>query len=254
MDRQRWRLLLSLGTLAVWTAINVLAGRMVNNEASSSVADLLSHGIQPAFEASVLFLLVTLWLFRWSDLGLNAPFSARSLLVLLPPLTAVALILGGAFAVGLPPLAATIFILINTLLVGISEELMFRGILFKGLRSRLGIWPSIWLTSLLFGAIHLLNALWIGSFALALLQACTAFCTGMLLMAIRLRTKSLDPAILFHALWDFSLAMLTASPSTAGAAKPEVSGTVVVAAALFALVTLSYSLFLLRKATTVDAT
>lgn len=140
-----------------------------------------------------------------------------------------------------------IFILVNTFLIGLSEELMFRGILFQGLRSKLSSWPSIILTSLLFGSIHLLNALWLGNIQIALLQAFAAACTGMLLMAIRIRTKSLDPAILFHAAWDFGLLSLVAAVKPAEAIKPEITPAVMGAAGVFVLVVISYSVFLLRK-------
>jgi hypothetical protein len=48
-------------------------------------------------------------------------------------------------------------VIINTLMVGISEELMFRGILFNGASSSFGIWRAVWITSIIFGAVHILN-------------------------------------------------------------------------------------------------
>lgn len=240
------RLLMALIVLAIWLAINAAMGRLILEDGVSPTA-FLSRGIYPAFVVAVLFLFAVVWLFRWNDIGLNAPFAGRDLIALWLPLAFVALIITTAFMVGPPPRQAVIFILINTFLVGLSEELMFRGILFEGLRSKLSIWLSIVLTSLLFGSIHLLNALWLGSVGVAVVQAFAACCTGMLLMAIRIRTKSLDPAILFHAAWDFGLAMLSSTAQIKTAVKPEVNTATIAVAGAFALVTLSYSLFLLRK-------
>jgi membrane protease YdiL (CAAX protease family) len=240
------RLLIALIVLAIWLAINAAMGRMILED-GVSVTGFLSRGIYPAFVVAVLFLFATVWLFGWNDIGLNAPFAARSLVPLWLPFAVVVLIITTAFVIGPPPRQAIVFILINTFLVGLSEELMFRGILFEGLRSKLPIWPAIVLTSMLFGSIHLLNALWLGSVELAVLQTFAACCTGMLLMAIRIRTKSLDPAILFHAGWDFGLAMLSSTPQLKDAARPEVNTSAIAVVGVFALVVLSYSLFLLRK-------
>jgi membrane protease YdiL (CAAX protease family) len=252
MKQKYGRLVASLATFALWLAINVLVARFTA-ESISRLPDFLTHGVQPVFVVSILFLFASIWFFQWNDLGLNAPFSAKSLLILWLPSVFVAVIIASIFAAGPPSREATVFILVNTMMVGLSEELMFRGILFQGLRSRLSIWPSILLTSLVFGSIHLLNSVWIGGFALALLQACTAFSTGMLLMAIRLRTRSLDPSIVYHAGWDFCLATLSASPLVMGAPQPELNTKTLITAGIFALVTLSYALFLLRKVSSTEA-
>jgi hypothetical protein len=244
---KKHRLLITLIVLAIWLAINAAVGSLAPVDDASPIA-MLSGRIYPAFVVAVLFLFVAIWLFGWNDIGLNAPFEARSLLALWLPLAFIAFLITSVFIIGPPSGRAMVFILINTFLGALSEELIFRGIVFQGLRSKLPIWPSIISTSLLFGAMHLLNALWLGGIGLASIQALAASCTGMLLMAIRIRTRSLDPAILFHAAWDFCLVTLALAPQfKAVAAKPEVNATSVMAAGVFALVTLSYALFLLRK-------
>jgi membrane protease YdiL (CAAX protease family) len=47
-------------------------------------------------------------------------------------------------------------------LAELSEEWMFRGVLFQGLRSRLALWPATLLTSALFGAGHVMNVVTTG--------------------------------------------------------------------------------------------
>ncbi|TMV53186.1 CPBP family intramembrane metalloprotease, partial [Thioclava sp. BHET1] len=112
--------------------------------------------------------------------------------------------LAGACVVkGLPDPATMGFILFNTLLVGFSEEVMCRGILFGGLRDRLPIWPALLIATVIFGGVHVLNGFVTGSFLGATIQAGAATVTGLVLMALRLRTGSLWPVILYHAAWDF---------------------------------------------------
>jgi membrane protease YdiL (CAAX protease family) len=246
MDQKSRRIWQALAVLLAWLAINVVVGRLTIVQ-SQMLPGVLTEGIQPVFVAAILLLFGAIWLLGWDDLGFNAPFAARSLVVFWPPLLVLAVLLGAGLTIAPRGGHGLVFALANALLVGLSEELMFRGILFQGLRSRLGIWPSIWLTALVFGAIHLFNGLWLGSFALAAVQACAAVCTGMLLMTFRLRTRSLDPAIIFHGAWDFSLVLISTSPQMASAPRPEISASVVATVSVFAAVTLSYSIFLLRN-------
>jgi len=55
----------------------------------------------------------------------------------------------------LTPIPGTVFFLNACLISPVVEEFLFRGILYRGLRERLGIWVSTGLVSLLFALIHL---------------------------------------------------------------------------------------------------
>ena len=50
----------------------------------------------------------------------------------------------------------------------------------------------------------------IGNWRLAAAQAVAAAMSGLLFIAIRLRTGSLIPAMAYHALWDFGTLLLVA--------------------------------------------
>jgi hypothetical protein len=119
-------------------------------------------------------------------------------------------------------------------------------VLLQALRATLPIWPAIWITSLLFGAVHALNVFVTGELAPALLQALTAMMSGLLFIAIRLRTGSLVPAIVVHGLWDFGLfatlaaSSPTAQPGEASAAMNPLAPTLLV------LPNFLYGLWLLR--------
>ena len=81
-------------------------------------------------------------------------------------------------ALGLPPASTLLFVIMNTMLVGLSEEWMFRGALFQGLRSRLAMWPAILLTSALFGAVHVMNVVTTGQLGEAIVQAAARLSTS----------------------------------------------------------------------------
>ena len=89
--------------------------------------------------------------------------------------------------------------------VAIFEEVLFRGILLHGLEKRLGAVAALLVSSALFGAMHYVN--WVEGQDLASThtQVVHAALAGFLYGAITLRTRSLWPGILLHALWDFTV-------------------------------------------------
>lgn len=94
------------------------------------------------------------------------------------------------------------WVLLNTFFVGISEELMFRGIILSSLVQRFSFWRSAIFMSLLFGLVHVLNGFITGEFSMALIQAGMATFSGFLFLAIRVRSNSIITAIIVHWLWD----------------------------------------------------
>jgi hypothetical protein len=214
---------------------------------AGSIAQIVTSAVQPGLVTNAVLLLGAVWIFRWFDIGLNAPASARSLVVLWLPAIYLAVMAAAVLVAGSPSRDATIFILINTLLIGIAEEVAFRGILFQGLRSKLGIWPSIWITSLAFGLLHLMNYRWLGSLTTALFQSLAAFSLGMVLLAVRIRTKSLDTGIVLHAAWDFCSMMLLASPMAPQNAQMALGPLGMAMVLVYASVNIGYSLFFLRN-------
>lgn len=155
---------------------------------------------------------------RWPAAALGRPLPGTRRLMILPwlaltPFPLLILALGGP-----PPLPVLLWLALLMALVALSEELMFRGLLFPALRRHLAPGAAILLTTLAFALIHLPAQLMAGNPAGALVQVLAALPTGLLLLALRLRRGSLRPAILYHWLWNlgaFSLAtteQLTASP------------------------------------------
>lgn len=210
MRENRNLLTFSLIVLVVWMII-VLGGEILQ-ASKGSLEALVTEQIVIALIAAPLFLVGVVSYSRWDkrELGLKASQNWR---ILWFPVLFVLAFMGTAVAVGLPATRVVVFALINSLLVGISEELMFRGIIFRGLlmQPRIGIWPAIWITAFLFGGVHSLNGFMTGDFLSALAQALAAIMSGIWLHAIRLRTKSLYPAMLIHGLWDFSIFVFATS-------------------------------------------
>jgi|KBSMisStaDraftv2_1062788.scaffolds.fasta_scaffold48499_2 membrane protease YdiL (CAAX protease family) len=82
---------------------------------------------------------------------------------------------------------------------GFTEELLFRGILFRWIEEFAGSWIALLLTSALFGLVHILNpgATWFSTLAIAL-EA------GLLLGGAYMLARSLWLPIGLHAAWNFT--------------------------------------------------
>lgn len=252
---ERARLPAALAAFVAWVAITGFAGSLFFGEEQVSLDQLLSRGVAPQVVLACVFLALVTPFFPRRPVGLVPPVSRRSLLLVLPAAIYLALFFGLAIVIGLPPLKTIGFILVNACLVGFSEELACRGILFQGFRARYRIWPTIWLTSLIFGALHVLNGFVTGHFGLAVVQALAAFCTGMLFMAIRVRTGSLYPGMVLHALWDLGalLAVVAAVQKAGGQAPDTELGLVLLLPIVGVLPNLLYGLYLLRHASRDEA-
>jgi uncharacterized protein len=242
----RPRLRLDLGSallvLAAWLLLTVGTGLLLARAPQQALADTVSGGVGLPW---VLALLLLAGVARAHGdrraLGLQAPAPHSWRLLWLPLAYACAMLALDA-ANGWPAPRVLLFVAINTALVGLSEELMFRGVLFAGCRARLALWPAMLLSSALFGAAHALNVLATGQLEAALLQSACAFLQGFGYLAIRLRTGSLWPVALVHALWDFSLVAGLLAPRTGEAP----AGAVLLGPLLVALPMFLYGLFLMR--------
>jgi uncharacterized protein len=235
--------LVALGVYLIWQAINSIIQIAGTGPDGIDLLDLVKHGIAPSLAAAALFLLVVVVLMRWGrEVGLAQGPQRGTLQVIWPWLLFLALFAFSALGAGLPPASVTLFIIINTALVGWSEEVMFRGIWLRGLFRSYGIWVAIIGSSLIFGAIHLLNVFLTGDFQGAVLQAAAAFLSGVFLAAVRLRSGSLWTGIVLHGLWDAGTFLVAAGGATAGAATVAAGPT---ALGDYGVVILSLPLFLL---------
>lgn len=108
--------------------------------------------------------------------------------------------LNGSYRVeGLNPDPLILLVAADSILAGVSEEIMFRAGLLRLIEHRLGTWWALGLTSALFGAAHLANPeadQW-GAIAI-MLEA------GVLLGACYIVTRRLWLVIGVHAAWNFT--------------------------------------------------
>jgi uncharacterized protein len=218
------RLGIALVAFVLWTAITIVGGNITTG-GKGTLLEGVTSGIGWTWVVAAAFILaVVLWQ-GWRDVGLDRLPEARSLkLTWLPMIYIVGgLVLAAVF--GLPPATVLLLTLVNSLLVGLSEELMFRGAMLQGFRHAVPIWPAVLLTSVAFGAVHSLNVFVTGDLKGALIQSSAAFLSGLIFIALRLRTGSLWPSIIVHALWDFATFTLGSAgkgASHAGAAPKTV--------------------------------
>jgi membrane protease YdiL (CAAX protease family) len=89
-------------------------------------------------------------------------------------------------------LILTAFGVMTCFVAPLAEEFFFRGFLFRVLRERIGTVVAILATGVAFGLVHLPSGDWIGTIVLSLF--------GMALCVLLLRTSSLVPCIMLHAL------------------------------------------------------
>lgn len=94
-------------------------------------------------------------------------------------------------------------IALTTLLVGFSEEMVFRGILLPILLEKRTILRSVVISSLLFSGFHLVNLLAGIPITNTLIQLVHTFIFGIIFACIFILSKNIIPQILFHAIWDF---------------------------------------------------
>ncbi|NJN96832.1 MAG: CPBP family intramembrane metalloprotease [Anaerolineales bacterium] len=249
MKTERNNFGLALVIIVVWVII-VLGGEMLQAGAGSLDA-LVTQRLVIALMVAPLFLVGVIVYFKWpwAELGLKAPQPPGSLWLGVPPALFILAFMAGGIASGLPPAQVILFVLINTLLVGVSEELMFRGIVFWAALPRFSLWTAIWISSILFGGVHTLNALMTGDYIAGVGQAMQAALFGVWITAIRLRTHSILPAMLIHGLWDFSIFLLTASAAATAASSTNIEPGAIqklIAPVLLELPLFLYGLWLLR--------
>lgn len=107
--------------------------------------------------------------------------------------------------------AATIINLgIYCLFIGIVEEFLCRGWLLNEFLERFsdtkkGTIQSIILSSLVFGAIHLINVLSGQGLAETVVQVVNATVGGIFLALVYYKTKNIWASVTLHAVWDFSI-------------------------------------------------
>lgn len=106
---------------------------------------------------------------------------------------------------GFSPDLVFLILIIDTALIGIAEEVMYRGILLGAMAKKMNPLIAILLSSILFCTLHLLNV--IGGLSVSELigQLGSTFVMGVFLGAMYLDTRNILFPIIFHSSWDYIL-------------------------------------------------
>ncbi len=241
------RLPQALAVYAGWVLLTLFGMRWASDGSKKPLVETISHGIAWNLVMAISLLAVATLAMGWRDLKFVAPRPLGSLKILWFPSLYLALFALLVVTLGAPPAHTVLFVALNTWLVGLSEEWMFRGVLFQALRSRFAMWPSILLMSVLFGAVHVLNVFVTGHLFEAAVQAVAAFLSGLVLVALLVRTGSIWVPIAYHALWDFGTFMSSAGGKTPSQGADLSQGWAWALPILLVLPNCLYALFLLRR-------
>lgn len=231
VPRKNW--FISLGIFMIWLIIVVGGGLLQVRGKPTQLDELVKNQLVFGVLGAVIFLSVVLtYLNWWNRVGWKGPNNLQNLRLLWLPTIFLLFLLVIVLFTDLPPTRVLLLVVLNTLIVGINEELMFRGVLFHGASSAFGIWRAVWITAIIFGSVHTLNGLITGDYKASIVQAFFAVMFGVWIVALRIRIDTVIPLIIIHWLWD-CLAFLT-SPSQG------------LALVLFSFILFFYGIWLLR--------
>lgn len=199
---RRHPVLAALSFLAIFSLVNLLAGGLALAWSGSLLVSVI-------FSETVLCLIALLIVHAlgwWRCLGFTSPVSVNNLtLYALPAMVAF---LSFAEEIRVTDPAAIALFALLALLVGVSEEIFFRGLVIRALLP-IGTRRAVVIAAFCFGLPHLAY-LWGGFWdpVFTLVNAFAAIGTGFAFGAILVRTGAIWPLIACHALIDFT-ALLT---------------------------------------------
>ena len=209
--RNPWHI--SLVILLIWIFVLMWAESLPFIVHHMSLAQHIGSHISLWEFVSIIFVSGTIFYLKWwPQVGLKGIQTGKvedffalkywNIHLLWPPALFLLIMLLLVLYKGLPPNPMLITIIINTMMIGIFEELMFRGILLYGASSSFGTWRAVWITAIIFGSIHILNGFITGDFISSTVQAFSAFVFGFWIAALRIRLDTIITGIIIHWVWD----------------------------------------------------
>jgi uncharacterized protein len=133
----------------------------------------------------------------------------------------VLIVLGYGRIEGMNPVAVMIPALYQACSAGFLEELLFRGVLYRIVEEWLGSWISVVVSSVVFGAVHLMNA--DPTLTGAIFISIEA---GLLLAAAYMLTRRLWLGIGFHIAWNYTQSAVFGGVVSGSIAQPGLFKTV----------------------------
>ncbi len=194
-------------TLATEAGLATLFERAMGKQEAAYLAGILEQGICSILMVCLLKKLNLLKsggftkMKEWKQVWMIFP------LVVLSALNAISSVGEGFVLDTSRPLLLVLFVLLF-LAVGFVEEILFRSVILNVLMqkwadTKRGVYLSVIASSLIFGAIHLMNLI-MGRYELlpALTQLAYALFFGVFFAACFLRTNTVWPVIVMHAIFD----------------------------------------------------
>ncbi|MCF6273504.1 MAG: CPBP family intramembrane metalloprotease [Rhodobacteraceae bacterium] len=206
--------------------------------------------------ASVLFVIGLFgW---WRACGFTLKFHKGGMKFALPPLIFTTFILifavitasdGDQTIISLIGVGPLLTMLVVSMLIGVFEESLFRGIVFIGWNKKYGPFVALLASSLVFGVFHFINWATGQPFGETFWQVVHAFFLGIMYAALWLRIGSIYPVIFLHGFWDATVTIMSEATGAALATMPTVAsgdGISIVQVLFFSLEP-AYGLFVLWR-------
>jgi len=214
-----------LAAAVSYVLMAAVLGSLIGDRAPSDDAEFALSHLVPLPIAIALGLL---FVFRWSGWDPRRVFRETPTVQLTPrrwwlvsiPVLMVAISLTQVPEISWSDQAAGMVVIVvsATIMVGVGEELFFRGILLESIRARHGELVTLLGTAALFGLGHVVGSLWAGAPPLiVLLQVSALMMDGALYYWVRRVTGRLWVAMAVHALTDCVLYLSSGASSTSEA-------------------------------------
>lgn len=198
-------ILYSLTLFLIWVSITIFGAEYFSNGKHIELEDFIR--LRPSYNIYLACFVLLIYTFIrkiTKGVGFTSNLTIKNWIYVYP--VAIILLLQiTIFWKGQIDTNTFILVLANTFAVGLSEELMFRGILLNSFVQKFSFFKSAIIVSLLFGGVHILNGFITGNFSQGLMQASFATFSGILFIGIRVKSINIIPAIIIHWLWDFSV-------------------------------------------------
>ena len=176
--------------IAVYIAVNSVC---VQNFGNTSPVSFVVNTI-----LSALLVCLILILKKVDYYGLTKAQNSRQYLYFIPLILIVSVNLWNGFNIN-NTASEIVFHILTMINIGFIEEIIFRGFLFR-MMEKTNLKSAIIVSSITFGAGHIINLLNGADFIPTLLQVCYAASVGYLFVIIFYKSKSLIPCIVTHSL------------------------------------------------------
>lgn len=225
-----------------WIIIILAVGWWSRAGQQSDLVEGLQSGIRVNVVVAMLFGLACIGFWKiWRETGFTGTAANSAWWLLVVPVALIIIFASFGLTQGNLATAAVVTILVNSLFVGINEEVMLRGLVFSGTANRFSFLNACIITTVVFGLIHMLNFFSTGE--IKIVQAIATMFVGLILLAIRVGMGSIIPAIIIHGLWDFSTALTASVSDFSGGALVQIVPLALIAAPILFGMTGGYYLW-----------